>query len=130
VCGPGSGQAETEARPPSPEERQRIAERRAALEFLDADDRPMTTATRDVTAQWITTEQFTWRSNGCSTASPHLPDGSGPDAGTRVQLLGRPRNLEPWRGGLYSLPAAASFSSQPLAAEIPRALLTALTEPG
>ena len=28
------------------------------------------------------------------------------------------------------MPAAASFSSQPLAAEIPRALLTALTEPG
>lgn len=47
-----------------------------------------------------------------------------------MQLLGRPRNLEPWRGGSYSLPAAASFSSQPLAAEIPRAQLTALTEPG
>ena len=35
-----------------------------------------------------------------------------------------------WRGGSYSLPAAASFSSQPLAAAIPRAPLTALTEPG
>ena len=47
-----------------------------------------------------------------------------------MHILGRPRNLDTWRGGLYSLPAAASFSSQPLAAEIPRALLTALTEPG
>ena len=45
--------AETEARPPLPDERQRVAERLAALEFLDADDWPMTTATRDVTAQWI-----------------------------------------------------------------------------
>jgi AcrR family transcriptional regulator len=52
--------AETEARPPLPDERQRVAERLAALEFLDADDWPMTAATRDVTAQWITTEQFTW----------------------------------------------------------------------
>lgn len=52
--------AETEARPPLPPESQRVAERRAALGFLDAEDWPMTTATRDVTAQWITTEQFTW----------------------------------------------------------------------
>ena len=36
-----------------------MAERRAALEFLDAADWPMTAATRDVTAQWITPEQFT-----------------------------------------------------------------------
>jgi hypothetical protein len=47
-----------------------------------------------------------------------------------MQLLGRPRNLDTWRGGSYSLPAAASFSSQHLAAAIPRAPLTALTEPG
>ena len=36
---------------------------RAALDFLDVEDWPMTTATRDVTAQWITTDQFTWAVN-------------------------------------------------------------------
>ena len=55
--------AETEARPPLPEEGQRVAERRAALDFLDGSDWPMTTATRDVTARWITTDQFTWAVN-------------------------------------------------------------------
>jgi len=55
--------AETEARPPLPEEAQRVAERRAALDFLDGEDWPMTTATRDITAQWITTDQFTWAVN-------------------------------------------------------------------
>ena len=55
--------AETEARPPLPEEGQRVAERRAALDFLDGKDWPMTTATRDVTAQWITTDQFIWAVN-------------------------------------------------------------------
>ena len=55
--------AETEARPPLPEEAQRVAERRAALDFLDGSDWPMTTATRDVTARWITTDQFTWAVN-------------------------------------------------------------------
>ena len=55
--------AETEAQPPLPNESQRVAERRAALDFLDAEDWPMTTATRDVTAQWITTDQFTWAVN-------------------------------------------------------------------
>jgi AcrR family transcriptional regulator len=52
--------AETEARPPLPEETVRVQGRRATLEFLDAADWPMTAATRDVTARWITTEQFTW----------------------------------------------------------------------
>lgn len=52
--------AETEARPPLPDEAVRVGERRAALDFLDAADWPMTAATRDVTAQWISTEQFTW----------------------------------------------------------------------
>jgi hypothetical protein len=56
--------AETVAQPPLPEEGQRVAERRAALDFLDGRDWPMTTATRDVTAQWITTEQFIWAVNG------------------------------------------------------------------
>ena len=55
--------AETEARPPLPEEGQRVAERRAALDYLDGQDWPMTTATRDVTAQWITTDQFIWAVN-------------------------------------------------------------------
>ena len=65
--------AETEARPPLPEEAQRVAERRAALDFLDGEDWPMTTATRDITAQWITTDQFTWAVNALLdgvTASP------------------------------------------------------------
>lgn len=52
--------AETEARPPLPDEADRVGQRRAALDFLDPTDWPMTAATRDVTAQWITTEQFTW----------------------------------------------------------------------
>jgi TetR/AcrR family transcriptional regulator, tetracycline repressor protein len=55
--------AETEAQPPLPSEAQRVAERRAALDFLDGKDWPMTTATRDVTAQWITTDQFIWAVN-------------------------------------------------------------------
>ena len=54
---------ETEARPPLPGEAQRVAERRAVLDFLDGKDWPMTTATRDVTAQWITTDQFNWAVN-------------------------------------------------------------------
>ena len=33
-------------------------------------------------------------SNGGSASRAHLPDGHGPDSGTRVQLLGRPRNLD------------------------------------
>ncbi|HEU4998571.1 MAG TPA: TetR/AcrR family transcriptional regulator C-terminal domain-containing protein [Lapillicoccus sp.] len=52
--------AETEARPPLPAEALRVQGRRAALDFLDDADWPMTAATRDVTAQWITTQQFTW----------------------------------------------------------------------
>jgi hypothetical protein len=54
---------ETEARQPLPEEAQRVAERRVALDLLDRKGWPMTTATRDVTAQWITTDQFTWAVN-------------------------------------------------------------------
>jgi AcrR family transcriptional regulator len=52
--------AETEGRPPLPPEEERIARRRAALGFLDAADWPMTAATRDVTAQWISENQFSW----------------------------------------------------------------------
>ncbi len=52
--------AETDGRPPLPPEGQRIAERRGTLEWLDAADWPMTAATRDVAAQWISTEQFIW----------------------------------------------------------------------
>ncbi|HEY5116291.1 MAG TPA: TetR/AcrR family transcriptional regulator, partial [Nakamurella sp.] len=52
--------AETDGKPPLPPERDRIAGRRAALQWLDPADWPMTAATKDVTAQWISTEQFVW----------------------------------------------------------------------
>ena len=52
--------AETDGRPPLPPEAERIAERRAGLDGLDAADWPLTAATRDVAAQWISTDQFVW----------------------------------------------------------------------
>ncbi len=52
--------AETDGKPPLPPERDRIAQRQAGLEWLDADQWPMTAATKDVTASWISTEQFVW----------------------------------------------------------------------
>ena len=52
--------AETDGRPPLAPEQDRIAGRRAVLQWLDANEWPMTAATKDVTAQWISTEQFTW----------------------------------------------------------------------
>ncbi len=52
--------AETDGKPPLPPEQERIAQRQAALEWLDAGQWPMTAATKDVTASWISTEQFVW----------------------------------------------------------------------
>ncbi len=52
--------AETDGKPPLPPEQDRVAQRKAALEWLDAEQWPMTAATRDVTASWISTEQFVW----------------------------------------------------------------------
>ena len=52
--------AETDGRPPLPPEAERIAERRAGLDGLDAAKWPLTAATRDVAAQWISTDQFVW----------------------------------------------------------------------
>ena len=40
--------------------RDRIAGRRAVFEWVDAAQWPMTAATKDVAAQWISTEQFVW----------------------------------------------------------------------
>lgn len=52
--------AETDGRPPLAPEAERIAARRAALEFLDPADWPLSAATRDVAAGWISTDQFDW----------------------------------------------------------------------
>ncbi|WP_395728390.1 TetR/AcrR family transcriptional regulator C-terminal domain-containing protein [Nakamurella sp.] len=52
--------AETDARPPLPSEADRVAARRAALEFLDPAQWPLSAATRDVAAAWISTDQFNW----------------------------------------------------------------------
>jgi len=52
--------AETDGRPPLPPEAERIAGRRAALEFLDPATWPLSAATRDVAARWISTDQFVW----------------------------------------------------------------------
>ena len=52
--------AETDGRPPLLPETERIAARRAALEFLDPRDWPLSAATRDVAAGWISTGQFDW----------------------------------------------------------------------
>ncbi len=52
--------AETDGRPPLPPEQDRVAGRLAALEWLDAEQWPMTAATKEVTAGWISTEQFIW----------------------------------------------------------------------
>ncbi len=52
--------AETDGKPPLPPEQDRIAERQTALAWLDADQWPMTAATKDVTASWISSEQFVW----------------------------------------------------------------------
>jgi len=52
--------AETDGRPPLPPEADRVAGRRAILDWLDGDDWPMTAATKDVAAQWISTDQFIW----------------------------------------------------------------------
>jgi AcrR family transcriptional regulator len=52
--------AETNGIPPLPPEQDRIAGRLAALEWLNAEQWPMTAATKEVTASWISTEQFLW----------------------------------------------------------------------
>lgn len=52
--------AETDGRPPLPPENDRVAGRLAALHWLDAEQWPMTAATKEVTASWISTEQFIW----------------------------------------------------------------------
>lgn len=52
--------AETDGRPPLAAEADRVAARRAALEFLDPADWPLSAATRDVAAAWVGTDQFTW----------------------------------------------------------------------
>lgn len=52
--------AETAGTPPLPPEKDRVSDRLAALEWLDAEQWPMTAATKEVTASWISTEQFTW----------------------------------------------------------------------
>ena len=52
--------AETDGRPPLPPEQDRIAGRRAVFEWVDAAQWPMTAATKDVAAQWISTDQFVW----------------------------------------------------------------------
>ena len=52
--------AETDGKPPLPPERDRISERLAALDWLDARQWPMTAKTKAVTASWISTEQFVW----------------------------------------------------------------------
>ncbi|MGS0687881.1 TetR/AcrR family transcriptional regulator C-terminal domain-containing protein [Nakamurella sp. GG22] len=52
--------AETDGKPPLQPEQDRIAGRLAALEWLDGGQWPMTVATREVTAGWISTEQFVW----------------------------------------------------------------------
>jgi TetR/AcrR family tetracycline transcriptional repressor len=52
--------AETDARPPLAPEAERVAGRRAALEFLDPADWPLSAATKEVAAGWISTAQFTW----------------------------------------------------------------------
>lgn len=52
--------AETDGTPPLAPEAERVAGRRAALGFLDAAQWPMTAATRDVAAEWISKDQFVW----------------------------------------------------------------------
>jgi TetR/AcrR family transcriptional regulator, tetracycline repressor protein len=52
--------AETDGRPPLAPEQDRIAGRLAVLQWLESSDWPMTAATKEVTAQWISTEQFVW----------------------------------------------------------------------
>ena len=52
--------AETDGRAPLPAEVERVAARRAALEFLDPGQWPLSAAARDVAAAWISTDQFTW----------------------------------------------------------------------
>ncbi len=52
--------AETDGKPPLQPEQDRVAGRLAALGWLDGDQWPMTVATREVTAAWISTEQFVW----------------------------------------------------------------------
>ncbi len=52
--------AETDGRPPLPAEDGRVAGRRAALDFLDPADWPLSAATADVAAAWVSTDQFTW----------------------------------------------------------------------
>ena len=52
--------AETDARPPLAPESERVAGRRAALGFLDPADWPLSAATKEVAAGWISTDQFTW----------------------------------------------------------------------
>jgi TetR/AcrR family transcriptional regulator, tetracycline repressor protein len=52
--------AETDARRPLADEADRVAGRRAALGFLDAEVWPRSVATADVQATWVTEEQFVW----------------------------------------------------------------------
>lgn len=52
--------AETDGRPPLPAEGDRVAARRTALAFLDPADWPLSAATKDVAAAWVSTDQFTW----------------------------------------------------------------------
>jgi TetR/AcrR family tetracycline transcriptional repressor len=52
--------AETDGRPPLAPEKDRIAGRRAVFEMVDAAEWPMTAATKDIAAQWVSTEQFIW----------------------------------------------------------------------
>jgi len=52
--------AETDGRPPLPPEQDRVAGRRAVFEWVDQEQWPMTAATKDIAAQWISTDQFRW----------------------------------------------------------------------
>ena len=52
--------AETDGRPPLPDEAERVERRRAGFASVNLTDHPMTAATSDVMARWISTEQFAW----------------------------------------------------------------------
>lgn len=52
--------AETDDRPPLPPESQRVEERRQALAAVNPQWLPLTAATVDTAATWITGEQFSW----------------------------------------------------------------------
>jgi AcrR family transcriptional regulator len=52
--------AETDGTPPLAAESERITSRREALDPLDEAQWPRTAATKDVAAQWISTDQFIW----------------------------------------------------------------------